>query len=160
MIEFQRVDRSHERVVANLLELYCHDMAEWFLIDANADGRYEYSADKVWNDEVDVHLAYIDRIPIGFALIGSAEPFVGDAGVKDLDEFFIVRRHRRSGIGRMLATHVWNEYPGRWLVRVFQGNRPAVPFWRSAIGAYTDGAFAEEVRDVAGRSWSYFTFGQ
>jgi predicted acetyltransferase len=158
MMDIRRVDRSQAPVVDNLLELYCHDMAEWFLVDAHEDGRYAYPAEEVWNDGVDVYLARLDRVPIGFALVGSAEPYVGDPSVKDLDEFFIVRRHRRGGLGQALATHVWNAYPGQWLVRVFQGNRPALPFWRAAIGRYTGGGYSEEERDVNGRRWSYFRF--
>jgi predicted acetyltransferase len=158
MIEVRQVDRSCEAIVRNLLEHYCHDMAEWFLLDAHEDGSYRYLPDQVWSDGVDVHLAYLSGIPIGFALVGSAAPYAADAGAKDLKEFFVVRRHRRSGIGRMLAERVWNLYPGKWLVRVYHGNRPALPFWRAAIGAYTGDAFAEEVRTVEGRSWSHFTF--
>jgi predicted acetyltransferase len=157
-LEVRRVDRSHEAVVGNLLQHYCHDMAEWFLLDANEDANYSYPSEKVWNDEVDVYVAYLGRIPVGFALVGSAEPFVGDSAVKDLDEFFVVRRHRRSGFGHALATRVWDRYPSRWLVRVYQDNRPAVPFWRGTIARYTGGSFREETRTVSDRSWSYFTF--
>jgi predicted acetyltransferase len=156
--EIRRVDRSQEVVLRNLLEHYCHDMAQWFLLDANEDGNYAYPAEKVWNPEVDVYLAYVGRIPIGFALVGSAEPFVGERGVKDLDEFFVVRRQRRSGIGQAFATHVWDLYPGKWLVRVYEGNLPALPFWRRAISKYVGSEFREEHRRVSDRAWSYVTF--
>ena len=157
-LDLRRVDRSQEEVVRNLMEHYCHDMAEWFLLDANEDGNYSYPAHKIWNDVVHVYLAYLGRIPVGFALIGSAEPFVGDSAARDLDEFFVVRRHRRSGIGQALATHMWEQYPGKWLVRVYQGNRSAILFWQRAIARYTDGRFQEEERSVSGRPWSYFSF--
>ena len=49
---------------------------------------------------VHVYLAYHKQIPIGFGLVGSAEAFISDADVKDLDEFFVVRRYRRSGVGQ------------------------------------------------------------
>lgn len=157
-LDVRRVDRSQEKVVHNLLEHYCYDMAEWFLLDANEEGNYAYPPEKVWNDDVHVYVAYLGRIPVGFALVGSATGYVGDANAKDLDEFFVVRRHRRSGIGQVLAERVWRLYPGPWLVRVFQGNVPALPFWRRTISAYTGGEFREEVRQVSDRAWSYFTF--
>lgn len=157
-LAIRRVDRSQEAILRNLLELYCHDMAEWLLLDAQEDGTYRYPCEKVWDAGLEVYFAYVGRIPVGFGLVGSAEPYVGDAGVKDLEEFFVVRRHRRSGIGRALATYLWDQYPGRWLVRVYQGNPPAMRFWREAIAQYTAGRFGEEVRIVADRSWSYFTF--
>lgn len=157
-LAIRRVDRSQDAILRNLLELYCHDMAEWLLLDAREDGTYRYPTEKVWDAGVHVYLAYVGRIPVGFGLVGSAEPYVGDAGVKDLEEFFVVRRHRRSGIGRTLATCLWDQYPNRWLVRVYQGNPPAMRFWRETIARYTGGKFGEETRSVCDRSWSYFTF--
>ena len=154
----RHVDRSYDPILRNLLEHYCHDMAEWFLFDANEDGNYAYSTDKLWDADVHVYLAYAGRIPIGFALVGSAEIYTDEPRGKDLDEFFVVRRHRRSGLGRALATHAWDAYRGPWLVRVYQGNLPALPFWRRAIGAYTGGQFREEVQSVNDRIWSYITF--
>ncbi|NJN50905.1 MAG: hypothetical protein HC809_03095 [Gammaproteobacteria bacterium] len=70
----------------------------------------------------------------------------------------MVRRHRRSGVGQAFAAHVWDLYRSPWVVRVFQGNLPAVPFWRGAVARYTDGSSREEVREVNGRKWSYFLF--
>jgi predicted acetyltransferase len=157
-MEVRQVDGSHAAVVDNLLELYCHDMAEWFLVDVHEDGRYRYPPDQVWNDSVDVHLAYLEGIPVGFAIVGSAEPYLEGAGARDLHEFFVVRRHRRSGLGSALAAQVWDQHPGPWLVRVYQGNRPALPFWRATIDRHTGGAFTEATREVSGRAWSFFTF--
>ena len=97
-------------------------------------------------------------MPIAFAVVGSAQAFISDVDAKDLDEFFVVRRYRRSGVGRDLAQQIWDAYPGPWLVRVFQGNVPALPFWRSAIADYTNHAYVEDVRTVRDRPWSYFTF--
>lgn len=153
-----RIDRSGDPILRNLLELYCHDMNQWFLYDTDENGLYNYPMQRQWDAGVQVHLAYAAQIPIGFALIGSATPFTGDERALDLDEFFVVRRHRRAGVGRAFVRCVWDAYPGPWLVRVFQGNLPALPFWRATISEYTAGAFAEEVREVGKRRWSYFTF--
>lgn len=157
---FERVDRGADRVLRNLIEHYLHDMAEWFEFDTGEDGAYEYSTDEVWDAGCDVFLAYVGDIPVGFALVADAESRVPGANARDLKEFFVVRRHRRSGLGTRLARHVWDAYPGAWLVRVYQGNRPAMPFWRRTIDDYTGGRFREEARTGAdGRAWSYFTFG-
>ena len=57
-----------------------------------------------------------------------------------------------------VAEHVWSLYPGKWVVRVFQHNLPALPFWRVAVSGYTDGVYEEDFREVEGNGWSYFTF--
>jgi predicted acetyltransferase len=157
-IEIRQVDRSQDQVLRNLLNLYLHDMAEWFLFDSNEDGTYTYETESLWQGGVDVHFAYHDRIPIGFALVGSAAEFLPTHHAKDLEEFFVVRRYRRAGVGTVLATHIWNTYPGPWLVRVYQRNRPALPFWRTAISAFSHQQYEEDERSISDRPWSYFIF--
>lgn len=153
-----KVDRLEDQVLKNLLEHYLHDMAQWFGFDSLEDGSYSYSTDHIWDEGLDVFLTYANLIPIGFAIVGSGESWVGDKNARDLDEFFVVRKYRRKGVGLKLAEHVWNLYPGRWVVRVFQRNVPALPFWRVAVSGYTGGSYAEEVCEVDERDWSYFTF--
>lgn len=133
-------------------------MAVWFELDSNEDGSYSYPTDELWAGGFDVYLAYMGRIPVGFGVIGSAEHHTGDARGKDVHEFFVMRRYRRAGVGRALAVHLWDAYPGPWVVRVYQRNLPAIPFWRGAIAEYTRGSFCEEVREVRERPWSFFTF--
>lgn len=153
-----RVDRSSDGVLGNLFQHYLHDMAEWFDIDTGTDGRYAYPTETIWDKGLDVFFVYAGAIPIGFAVVGSAEAWTGDAGRRDLHEFFVIRRYRRNGVGQALANHIWSQYRGPWLVRVYQGNLPAVPFWRRVVGAYAATRYREEARTVNGRQWSYFSF--
>ena len=48
-------------------------------------------------------------------------------------EFFIMRKHRRSGIGRRAAAECFNRFPGRWLIHQIPGNEVAAAFWRAVI---------------------------
>jgi hypothetical protein len=41
-VEIQPQQPGEAPVLANLFELYLHDMAEWFGFDLGADGRYGY----------------------------------------------------------------------------------------------------------------------
>ncbi|MDA1073905.1 MAG: GNAT family N-acetyltransferase [Proteobacteria bacterium] len=159
-MNFVQADPSSADVLNNLLELYCHDMSEWLGLDADATGSFagNYDAPTYWADGGSVFIAYVARRPIGFAIVQSATPFTGKANSLDLKEFFILRKHRRSGAGNAFAEHVWNTHPQQWLVRVYSVNRPAVPFWRKTIAAYTSGDFSEEVRSQADRDWIYFAF--
>jgi len=157
---FQIVSEDAERapVLRNLFEHYLHDMAEWFQFDTNEDGAYDYPAATCWGDGKAVFLAYADAVPIGFALVDSAEEFTGDPLGHDLKEFFVVRRYRRAGTGAALARHVWDLHPGPWLVRVFQGNLPALPFWRATIAAYAADSWREEILTSNNKRWSHFHF--
>lgn len=153
-----RIDRSSDAVLANLFEHYIHDMAEWFAVDTKPDGRYAYPTETIWERGLDVFLAYAGEIPIGFGIVGSAQAWSGEVKRRDLHEFFVIRRYRRHGVGQALANHIWDKYPGPWLVRVLQGNLPALPFWRGIVAEYTGTKYREEVRAVDGRPWSYFSF--
>ena len=151
-------DPRSARVLGNLFEHYLHDMAEWFDFDTREDGAYSYPVETCWEDGNAVFFAYAGAIPVGFALVSSAEMWTGDKHGHDLKEFFVVRRYRRSGVGTALARHVWEAHTGSWLVRVYQDNRPALPFWRAAIAAYAGGQWDEEARTVDDKLWSYFRF--
>ena len=154
----EQVDDSCDSILKNLFEHYLHDMAEWFEFDSEETGAYNYPTSTVWEKGYKVHLLYHQTIPMGFALLGSGEEFVQQADLQDVDEFFVVRRYRRTGVGRAFAGHLWDHSPGDWLVRVFQRNLPAMPFWRNTIDGYTDSNYSETVHRVNGYAWSYFLF--
>ncbi|MBI3782263.1 MAG: GNAT family N-acetyltransferase [Deltaproteobacteria bacterium] len=140
-----RVGPESNQILVNLFEHYLHDMAEWFRFDVGADGRYAYDVSPHWRNNDSVYLARVDGALAGFVIVGSAEPWTNDPASLDIREFFVIRRHRHSGVGRDMAHHVWNRHRGRWLVRVLEANLPAVPFWRKTIAAYSKGRYAEQV---------------
>ncbi len=145
-------------LLRNLFEHYIHDLAEWFDIDTRADGSYSYDTSLVWKDGCLAFLARVGDSIAGFAVVGSALEWLGDTGAKDVREFFVIRRYRRRGLGRRMASLLWNRYPGEWLVRVLESNTPAILFWRISISSYSLGAFEEEKRIVHGRPWRFFRF--
>jgi predicted acetyltransferase len=153
-----KIGPESEVVLRNLFQYYLHDMAEWFDVDTQADGTYFYDTSSVWGKGYEAHLAKVGDSLAGFALVGSADEWLGDIGAHDMHEFFVIRRFRRNGFGQTMATLVWNERPGKWLVRVLEANGPAVLFWRATIADHSDGLFDEEGRTVNGRSWRFFRF--
>jgi len=154
----ERIDESSNEIVANLFEYYLHDMAEWFLFDIGDNGRYGYDLSRHWQRGDEFYLARSAGHLAGFALIGSAKPWLQGGDGHDVEEFFVLRRYRHSGIAEALAKHVWNVHPGHWLVRVYERNLPAIPFWRKAISRYTQDRQIEERRIVNGKAWSFFHF--
>jgi predicted acetyltransferase len=153
-----KIGPESDVLLRNLFEHYMHDMAEWFDIDTRADGSYAYDTSSVWENGYDAYLAKVDDSIAGFALVGSAVEWSGDVAVHDVHEFFVIRRFRRRGFGQRMATLLWNDRPGPWLVRVLESNAPAVHFWRSAISSHSNGSYAEEIRIVSGRPWLFFRF--
>ncbi len=153
-----KIGPESDVLLRNLFQHYIHDMAEWFEIDTQPDGSYSYDTSSIWKHGYDAYLAKVGDSIAGFALIGSAEEWLGVIGGNDVHEFFVIRRYRRSGVGQRMATLLWNQYPGEWLVRVLEKNAPAVLFWRNAISTHSHGSYKEEERVVNGRSWRFFRF--
>src|SRR6266571_2656142 len=59
---------------------------------------------------------------------------------------FIVRLHRRRGVGTEVARRVFDRYPGKWEVTQLTRNVDAQAFWRLVIAAYTGGRYEERPR--------------
>jgi predicted acetyltransferase len=157
-LSISKIGPESDVVLRNLFEHYIHDMSEWFEIDTQADGSYSYDTASVWAKGYEAYLAKIGDAIAGFALVGSADEWLGDTGAHDVHEFFVIRRYRRSGVGQSMAAYLWNEHSGKWLVRVLELNTPAVRFWRAAISRHSAGAYKEEGRIVKGRPWRFFRF--
>jgi predicted acetyltransferase len=148
-------------VLSNLVELYIHDLSEIFPVELGADGRFGYDKLPLYWSEPERRFPFIIRCGgrvIGFALVTRGSPASDDPDAFDVAEFFIIRRHRRSGVGRKAAFLLWNRLPGSWVVRVSEGNRSGSPFWASVIAEYTSGAVTETTRPGSPHSWRVFSF--
>src|SRR5688572_17599731 len=152
---------SDATLLANLLELYLHDLSETFPIELDAYGRFNYPKLDLYWSEPGRRFPFLIRSGTrvaGFALVTRGSPASDDPEVLDIAEFFIARRHRRTGIGRRAAVLLWNRLPGRWIVRVSERNRSALPFWTSVIAEYTHGTFHVEKRAGTPSDWRVFSF--
>ena len=80
----------------------------------------------------------------GFVLVHDRSRLSGTNGIRDMAEFFILRKYRRRGVGEMAARAIFDRLPGSWEIRERPSNVDAVAFWRRVIERYTYGAFREE----------------
>ena len=94
----------------------------------------------------------------GFVLAQRGSPVVSDPRVLDVAEFFVVRKYRRSSIGGRAAALLWEARPGKWTVRVSEGNRAAVAFWRRTIADFSREIAMEEQRPGEPNPWRVFSF--
>jgi predicted acetyltransferase len=148
-------------LLANLLELYIHDLSEALALEVGADGRFGYDRLPLYWTEPGRRFPFLirrDGRTVGFALAMHGSPASDDPDDLDLQEFFVLRRHRRAGVGRHAARLLWDRLPGRWIVRVSRGNHVALPFWAATIAEYTSGAFAEYTTPGSPHPWRVFAF--
>jgi predicted acetyltransferase len=148
-------------MLGNLLELYVHDLSEVFPVELGPDGRFGYEKLPLYWAEPVVRHAFLikqGRHVAGFALATRGSPASEDPEDLDVAEFFVLRRYRRSGIGRQAAMALWDSVPGHWVVRVSEANRVGLAFWSEVIRAYTSGDFVERVQPDDSQRWRVFRF--
>jgi len=129
--------------VRNLARFYIYDMSEFMGWPCPESGSFE-GCDEFFGDWEDgKNSPYVIRVDgelAGFAGIKRDE---GVRGGYLVQEFFILRKYRRRGVGRDVATRLFDRFPGMWKVQQIVQNSPAVAFWREVIRGYTKGHFDE-----------------
>lgn len=60
-----------------------------------------------------------------------------------MDEFFVLRKYRRRGVGDHVARALFDGRPGRWELGQLAGSTAARAFWRATLGRYTGGDYRE-----------------
>jgi predicted acetyltransferase len=143
------VARREAGVLANLVELYLHDMSEAFPLELGADGRFGYERLPAYFAEPERRFPFWIRSGAalaGFALAMRGSPATDDPTHLDVAEFFVLRRYRRAGVGRLAAFALFDRLRGHWVVRVSAGNPRGSAFWPTVVAEYTGGAFASRER--------------
>jgi len=148
-------------LLSHLVQLYLHDLSDIFPIELGPDGRFGYDRLRLYFKEPERRFPFVIRAsghPIGFALVTRGSPVTRDPSDLDVAEFFVARRYRRSGVGRTAAFQLWDRMPGRWIVRVSEGNRRGLPFWQRIIAEYTSGSFSASNLPGAPYPWRVLKF--
>jgi predicted acetyltransferase len=153
---------SDADLLSNLLELYIHDLSAAFPnVEMGADGRFGYPKLPLYWSEPERRFAFLikcDERVAGFVLATRGSPVVDDPNVLDVAEFFVLRRYRRSGVGRQAAILLWNSLPGKWTVRVSEVSPGALLFWAGIIAEFTNGTATESTRAGSSSAWRVFFF--
>jgi predicted acetyltransferase len=160
-VDLQPATREQAPALENLFELYAHDLSAAFELEVGEDGRFGAARLARYWSEPEQCFPFLLRVGsalAGFALATRGSPATSDPADLDVAEYFVLRRYRRSSIGRRAAGALWDRLPGHWIVRVTERNRDARPFWTRTISDYTQRRFSESPAIVGGRSWSVFAF--
>ena len=128
--------------------------------DLQADGRFGYEdLDDYWRDEA-LHpfLFQVDSKLAGFALVQHVSVVSGDSGIWDMEEFFVMPKYRRLGVATRVMRHLWNEFSGKWEIRVLGGNDQGLRFWTHAIRLQCNAEILPTTMLVGGKPFDVFEF--
>ena len=141
-LHFRKAQPEDFPALQQMLELYQYDISDIYLQDTDAEAKYGYDLERHKQGErFHAHVALEGSQYIGFALVAPA--IVTRKEGSWMEQFFILKRYRRSGVGRALALHVFQSHPGPWEVGQMPTNYSAQAFWRQVIATATAGAFVE-----------------
>ena len=148
-------------LLERLLQLYEYDYSEYAGVDVDERGLFPtLDAGELLEPEPDYHvfLIRVDGQVAGFACVTRHESYVELGESYLVDEFLVLRKYRRRGVGERVARTLFDRFPGRWDVGTVPGNRVAQAFWRRVIDRYTGDDF-RELPDAgerwAGPIWSF-----
>src|SRR6478609_11342972 len=104
-LELARQEESP--LLANLLELYIHDLSEIFpVVQLGPEGRFGYPRLSSYWSEPEARFPFLIRKHgkvVGFALAQRGSPLSDDPEVLDVAEFFVLRNVRHAGVGARAA---------------------------------------------------------
>jgi predicted acetyltransferase len=144
-ITIEEVNYEKKSVLRHLIELYNYDFSEFTNDDVNGFGLYDYKyLDNYWNEPNRFpFFIKVDGKYAGFALIRKIKKNSSLEGNYSMAEFFIMKKYRKMGVGRIAAINLFEKYKENWEVSVIKENKPAQTFWKKMISKYSNGHYLE-----------------
>lgn len=148
-VELEQAGIDKKDMLRQLMNYYIYDFSTYldFEIDEHTGMFAPYpNYDKLWEEEHN-YTSYLFKVEARIAGFAIVETLGGKREAEYyMTEFFVLRKYRKLGVGKTAAIQLFNQYKGRWLISQISTNLPAQNFWRTIIGEYTNGKYAEESR--------------
>lgn len=136
--------------ITRMLELYQHDISDIWDQDLDAHGEYGYDLEKYWSSpRCKAFVFLVAGKYAGFALVDDSVSL--SENEHWMAQFFVLKKYRRRGVGRLAARRVFDLIRGRWEVGQMAKNLPAQAFWRRVISEYTAGDYVEH--ELSDETW-------
>lgn len=164
-VEVVEANDAEQAILRNLFTYYFQDMAQYddgirinefglpvwhSFLDAHPRTHEEMVTANWWiRDSCHRFLIRADGIPAGFVIVNAGPHFLPEGIDYDIQDFFILAKFRRQGVGRTAAKTVFATFRGRWEVIQLARNAPAIAFWNRVVAEVTDGHY--EVLDNGAR---------
>lgn len=152
-LKLVKIKFKEKYILQNLMELYQYDFSDIDDFDIDNSGLFGYKyIDHYWTEK--------DRYPFfvkvagklaGFVLINKHIILSENIDTFSIAEFFILKKFRKKGIGKLAAFKAFDLFPGKWEVCQTSTNTVAQIFWRKVINEYTEGNFKEKT--LNNRKW-------
>lgn len=134
-VEVVPVLEEEKTILSQLIELYEYDFSEYENTDVNALGLYGYSyLDYYWTEPKRyAYFIKVDGKLAGFVMVCGHCYVSKDEDTLFMAEFFVMRKYRKHGIGKMAAKKVLDLHKGKWELTVHPKNPVSIKFWNRVI---------------------------
>ncbi|MDR6551794.1 GNAT family N-acetyltransferase [Paenibacillus qinlingensis] len=161
MLIIEKVDATRREILKNIMTLFLHDMSEFNEeLDLNPEnGLFELDVLDWFFDKEGLTPFFIvsDGNPIGFILLQSGPYSNQEFADYVLNSFFILKKHRRKGIGKLACYKFFEMYPGRYAISQAKNNTQAIKFWKSVYESNSINVYEkEEIEDGMKVIYQYF----
>ena len=142
-ITIEPIAIEQKSVLVQMMELYNYDFSEFSNDDINEYGYFGYSRiDDYWNEEGRYpFFVRVDGKLAGLVLIRSCSEYNDLQYPHNIAEFFIMKKYRKKGVGRIVAKEMFDRFAGGWEISVWANNKVAKKFWERVVHEYTDGKY-------------------
>jgi predicted acetyltransferase len=142
--ELIHASQGYKGVINNLMQFYMYDFSAYVDLDLEEDGFFQTypNLEDYWIER-DKKFPYIikkNEKYVGFVLV---KTIGAENNYFSIAEFFIMKKYRRTGIGKTVAVQLFDLHKGQWEVHQRENNKPALEFWSKIITEYTNGHFSE-----------------
>ncbi|SDW19575.1 GNAT family N-acetyltransferase [Paenibacillus sp. CF384] len=152
-IEVMVLPYQDKTLLYQLIQLYRYDSSEFDGHVLNEHGFYLYKYfDHQWTDDYRrPYLIRVDGEIAGFALVSLDVPpeymkLSTAERTHTIGDFFIMRKYRRIGVGRVAAQFIMEQHRGFWEIRQTAANTYAHSFWKQVISDYVgEGNYQEKL---------------
>lgn len=144
------VDKFNENVFFNLLDKYNCELSQYELTDTNPDGLYDNERFKKYlaNERFFAKLFFAEKIPVGLVAYSIYYSTSKKFFISSLNEFFVLPKYRRRGIGKFFAYKIFDTCNEFWKVEIHPLNITAQMFWKNVIISYSNGNYKIENKSI------------
>jgi predicted acetyltransferase len=141
----KRATLEDKETLSNLLQFYIYDFSEFMDLHFEENGKFgDYPLDEYWTGDSNFpYLIKLNGKNAGFVLVKLKNR--DDDTYFSIAEFFIAKKYRRAGLGKLVAIDIFTMHKGQWEVYQIDNNKPSQQFWKKAIEEYTDGKYTERI---------------
>ena len=159
-IDLYRASADEQQIIGNLIQLYSYEFSTLCDTDVEYDGLFDWDGlEDYWNDtSLHPFLCKVKQKIAGFALIQRLSVVTGATNVWDMEDFFILEKYKRNGVGSAMLSELFREFTGQWEIRVLNGNNRALEFWNHVISKQCGASVQPAPTLINGRKFDVFSF--